>query len=433
MTRLLPTLAILALLVPLAGCAQKPDTTQHVDTTPTQTEGQVQYVAATLAPSAQQQTALAKDTVMLLKASSGPAGNLTSFLYTIPADAITDEAFPGQPDFRIKHLDLAFVPLGNLTDLQEYGVLGFTVKQNQSDLRFSYIDTHLKGTTRTAVLAQAIEHEVQLGSFYVSISAHDLEAGDKLAFVLAARSGSQHNLNYLVQATNRSYFDFSGRPSSAPEDLVQGKTAVALPAFARGTGFQEAYYSNYNGLGFGNELQTDAAKVTDAFPRTDPFLTVRDVTIGASHQGSGFMLAHASYLGTNAHGLWSAEVDSHGTKASGGTVVAMDILVTPLFLPELILFGIPNYFFQSDGDGDSASSMHLQVTDVNSLVDSVNFVQFDLGAPLKHLTGAPGAVGGGIFTGLAGNVPPSMAFVGRDRMWTVDQDGRMFSGPIPPH
>ena len=409
----------------LGGCSSTPPEALPTSSEPSSGATSGQLLVA--APSQEVNVS----TLFQLDAQAAPGGALTSFLLTIPEGAVQRE--PLTANFAIERLTLGFVPLNPEafpTGLESFGLLVFKLSDSDADLASAYTRGTTVGSPGLGPLLTPVNEKATLSGQYLTLSTGLLQDGDRIALVIAA-DAEQAPLRLAVRFMNR-VVEFSEDPPQTLGDLLPpGGSVVALPAYASGTGFQVAEYSQITSLfAFTGEATSGAVKVQDALPRQDIAATVRDVIVSAPGFDSGYSYATGAYIGYESHGLWSVAGELHGTAVDAGSVIAQDFAATGVILAELILFGLPIYTYAGDGVGASDVAFHVQVANIN-FVQALVYTKLDLGMTGEQLTGKPGLEGGAAAVGLAGNVPPTMLLREGDTLVMADGAGRVVSSPLP--
>ncbi len=408
----------------LGGCSSTPP-----EALPTSSEPSSSATGQLLVAAPSQEVDVS--TVFQLDAQAAPGGALTSFLLTIPAGAVQREEFT--PTFAIERLTIGFVPLNPEafpTGLESFGLLVFKLSDSDADLASAYTRGTTVGSTGLGPLLTPINEKATLSGQYLTLSTGLLQDGDRIAIVIAA-DAEKAPLRLAVRFMNRTV-EFSEDPPQTLSDLRQpGGAVVVLPAYASGTGFQVAQYTQITSLfAFTGEATSGAVQVQDALPRQDIAATVRDVIVSAPGFDSGYSYATGAYLGYEAHGLWSAAGELHGTPVNARSIIAQDFALSTGVIAELLLLGLPVYTFIGDGAGPSDLAFHVQVANINEF-QILQYAKLDFGMTGEQLTGKPGLEGGAAALGLAGNLPPTLLLRESDTLVMVDGAGRVFSSPLP--
>ncbi len=409
----------------LAGCADDKDATTQSQNDPAPTTDSLeQELGAVPSSLLSQAGVLDVNTPFLLSAKAGPDSPISAFLWTIPDGAIIKSTpYQGFNDYEVNGVVFGMVPIfpeANVT-LEDFGLLIFRIGRD-ADLAYGDVGTAITGTQSDLLTSGPISLQGTLGARWITVDAGSLKAGDKLAFVFAAKSAKAGSVGLLFSPQAVEPKD-NQEPATTASQLVGGRTVASLPMSGSGVGFQYASYVNFNLMFLTfimhQELMTDSIQVDDRTRTpTEPAATVRDATISANFASGGFSIGSAVQFiyglltPCQANGKFDINIDLHGT-----TVEHRNLIIgTPVYLPTTLLTGWGFAFAIGEGSGSASTSLDFQVASTCGLEIEV-VEQLSLGATLENLTGTASATGGSAFTGLIGNIPPSMMHA---------QDGDLF-------
>ncbi len=341
----------------------------------------------------------------IMSGKTGPDTPLTSFHWRVPQGSMVPHEYFS--DWSV--LPLEFFPSTDAT-MSEWGLMVFQTDGNDAQMVGMYAAVTTHTVSKLAVLpTETTQTPVQSG-FFLTLSDFEVAEGDRLTFVVFGTSDTEDSLDFSFRVMDADP-DFDAEPPTKPSDVLQGEVVELLP-YGSGSGVDLALYIDFNVLGIiGIEAWTDDVTVTDRLPAdARPVANVRDVTIsGAQDSDSGYTQSVGLFFAGDAVGLWSVDVDARGLQYGANSVIA-ESSAPYASLATFLVFGMPLFAAEADGNGGSQIDFNLQFARPPSsslLGDVTLFQQIDLGASLEELTGVRGNTAAFGFTGLAGNVPPS--------------------------
>jgi hypothetical protein len=338
----------------------------------------------------------------LLAGSASADGDLTGFRWTIPRGALVP--FGSFAGWEYLYLEvLPVVPSDQATPVEEWDLFVFRLGR-EAELLATVLNPTLDFVGRPGVLFQGDTVGPSLQPFYISMLSFDdeLEEGDELGFVLAARSPESAEMGLLLRVADDQpdYTDLPEEPDDFPD-------AVSLPPAGTGKGLQTALYADINSLlVLGYTMQTPAAVVEERLPvELHTGVSVRDMTVSASYPNAGWTFTSAQYWGSHMQGTWDLEGDLHGTAVDTGGVASYHML-SPTTIAEVLAFGLPVFEAVQEGEGASSAAFTVLVSNVD-YYEYMQFMQVDLGTDLASLLGTRSGAYATGFNGLVGDVPPS--------------------------
>lgn len=357
------TLTLVATI--LAGCIQPTTETASVETLASEAQAPGWYT---------------------VDATASPEASLGAFWWTVPEGARVPS--PHWPDTKVVPLEAALL-LPENASLTEWALLAFHEDDDELVPLGGYIsspyDVRFGGTLYGD---ETVHEEAEDDPVFMPLWADEIEEGDRVGFVLAARSPEATTLQLAFRVLEKAP-DHEEEPSKDAKRFlaeVEGLASAALPAHATGSGYQLAGYSSYAGFFLGSfryELRTGPVEVQDVrSPESAAPFAQRATTIGAAFDQGGWGEQFGFFSADVAAGAWEVTGRSHAEEITvGGRVVD-----TPAGSAWPVS-ALPVYMASGEGEEGAASELRLDLIGSGGQYEFLGFFQLDLGATLTSLFG----------------------------------------------
>lgn len=363
----------------------------------------------------------------VLAGSTGPAGNLTGFRFTIPLGAVTGMRLFQQTGLI---LEVAPIVVGNAT-ISSWCLLAFRQAESKAILvgpttafggptaGLEAIYDEFMGVSCAAaeeVLVRDViagENRTQVPADvsprFVILSDSVLKDLDNVFFVLAAASDVEAEFGLAFRLIQQ-YPTFQDQgPRTLDEFLfnVSALRPVAVPAIGVGNGFQASGWDAWYSITQSEEHRSGVVQAISPLVEGRPAAAVWNFNASASLESKGgWSYTHGIYSGLCSTGKWSAWAELNGNEFLARSLILQHPICAAIYpwIVELLLVGTAEYLFYGGGEGSSTSSYEVVVASGGQ-----ELFQFDhvaVGTRLDELIGLPAASARYAATGLAGNVPP---------------------------
>lgn len=336
----------------------------------------------------------------VLDATAGPDAALTAAWWTMPARAlVTDDFFPDEETLVLEAALLA--PEGGAPDLTEWAVFTFHERKGTLALVHEIVATPVAWSGMMALNpVDQVSGIDPPAPFLIDFSGNGVEAGDRVAFVVAARSPEPAPVRFAFRALAVDE-GVENRASEDAASFVKARGADApgaLAAAGTASGFQAAQYLEVNAvllLPYSYVATSGPVEVVGgASPDARPAAAARDLTTTIRFPGSGWTHAYAIHFGGDGVGQWTAAADAHGTQVSGGGPSVRAWNAFGANLATSMLVGLPSLGAIGEGEGESSTTFHVEGASVSAgTAEMIVHAQVDLGATLDALLGTPSDTG----------------------------------------
>lgn len=351
-------------------------------------------------------------------------GIVAGYNWTIPDRAVVPDDFFDDS----YHVGLEVAPIGpgllaepdrSNTSVTDWAFLVFAKQDGQARLLAGRLAPTLEHTIGPdAAFGEPTVEPPGFLPFTFDLQDEGLRGGDELLFVTAARSDTPVDFGFAVR-----FFDEDPANEEQSSNITRFlKRTRGPPVFPSAVGnattFQlPTYRVDHLGSAITDTWRTENITVEETYAETTaPASNVRDVTVTAEHgSDAGWGLHTAIYTAAVASaGTWEVTGDVRGSTLSARSVVLQADLTLYGAIASGLVFGEPAFAIVGDGEGTSSVDYRLQVAGAAAL-DSMSYAGIDLPAPLVDLVGVPGNETASAATGLAGNIPPTVAGSEADR------------------
>lgn len=337
---------------------------------------------------------------------AGPDGGLAGFWWTIPTNALVPDGWNEVFGTDDQTLALELAPmLPDGKTVSAWGLAGFTEESDGLtpgpgllEVTGTLTITAFDGTT----LEEAIEP--RLTPRFVT-TGRDLAEGDRIGFVLIAQAEEtfEFGVAFRVLDHDPSYPDSEEKPidTSAAFLAARGTAPPLALATTNGRGFA-ANAISLTTFGVGPDAVTYASRTGDV-----AFTTKTTGPAGGAEQfeGStipafshGWAISESTYFGYGTGGArWTATADDRGEthEGSGVAVETFGLFHLPVVPPVPYAYqaGHGGVAVISEGDGDLTTALTLARASGPGLFSGIDVGQFEFGATLEELLGAPSIAG----------------------------------------
>lgn len=320
-----------------------------------------------------------------------PAG-LQGFTWEVPAAAVIEHpAFSSLEDPpETVALRGASVVEGGDEALEAWGLFAYDLSGDEAQVLSVLTASPATVESQFPAPAETRETEAEAYNFVLYLGTDELEAGDRVGFVLAARGASGNSFGVGLQPIVDPPDDDDPEPAEDLEELRgSAPETVLLPREGSGDGLHLGSFIDLTGplVPYRQTVWTPAVEVEEGVPTQQPPLaSARSTTVQSSFSArDGWATANgASFdvLGAEA-GRWQVEADLHGTQVNAGGP-----FVDAPFLPLGPAAGFPFFSATDGGSGGSEATFTVEGAGVHQWI---LFTHLGLGDPLETLVGSASA------------------------------------------
>lgn len=397
--------AILLLALLSAGCSEPAQKSLA-------TSAEEEYEVPSRRSSGSSKAPASNGTWYLINATSSPEGVLSTARWQVTADAIVT-APRNRGGWKSFVLEVVPIGVGDAApQLEEWALFAFAVHGDEARLLSAAIATpyEVEPTTIPSGTPQHQPAFVEPFFFRLHNTAFDfdeayyayedlgVDAGDQIAFVVAARSETESSFRLALRVLDHALDNYNEVPSDRSSALasLRTKPGETLPSTASGQGFDLAVcLDSISGLwltvpptAMGGTYCTTTVKRTQAVPVSPgPYSSPVDLTLETSTDLDGFSYSTAFLYTWNGVVRWEASTDLQGQRFQDART-----FIGPALYGAAVwwsLFGIPGYDAIGDGSGGASTRLHLINAEAGVIERTYAFAQVTLGAPVSALLGVP--------------------------------------------